>query len=194
MSVALGRASNAPIFNAAGNHDYEPLYTHAFGQSSYRSFRHGSELFVILNTELSEGQILGEQHDFLMRQIERVENDTAIRNLFIFSHRLIWAIDNEPISQILPYVNGPDAHPASANGFSRTVLPTLRALRTKNVFPDRRRRWYRLVLAALLSQRAKFELEYIATGIGDTARDMLLEAHIDRQGSVSFENIEPGSG
>ncbi|MBA3284467.1 MAG: metallophosphoesterase, partial [Nitrosopumilus sp.] len=80
-----------PLFNAVGNHDISNgnIYEKVFGKTFF-SFEYGSELYIVLNTELNDGSISGEQLDFLKKVLFGSVSDNK-KNIFIFSHRPIWS-------------------------------------------------------------------------------------------------------
>ncbi|MBL4705516.1 MAG: hypothetical protein JKY54_13415 [Flavobacteriales bacterium] len=74
-----------PFINAVGNHDIGALIgTKADPQ--FLSFTYGNDIHVILNTELNDGSIIGEQLEMFKKACE-----AEVDNIFIYSHRPIWA-------------------------------------------------------------------------------------------------------
>lgn len=181
-----------PLFAVMGNHDEgrDRGFQRRYGDETYYAFRHASEHFVFLDGELDDGDITGPQLEFLQRQVERSAHDASVRNLFVFCHRLVWAIGNPPLDALLPYVNGPESHRADAVSFTRDVLPRLRTL-GKPVFlisGDVGGGWS---FPFLFERDAEGDITYIATGIGDTVEDTMLVASVDR-GEVSFTPVSLG--
>lgn len=83
-----------PVFNALGNHDVSrsqrAAYMERFGRT-YGVKRNGGEFFIFLDTEITDGEITGEQLDFLRMAMEFARSNEDINHVFIFSHKLIWA-------------------------------------------------------------------------------------------------------
>jgi hypothetical protein len=80
-----------PLFNSVGNHDLSNgnRYEKEYGKSFF-SFIHNTELFIVLNTEVNDGDIKGEQLEMLKTAIADASRQ-AIRHIFIFSHRPVWS-------------------------------------------------------------------------------------------------------
>lgn len=83
-----------PLFNAVGNHDVSNgnLYEKQFGKT-YFYFKKASELYIVLNTEINDGSIKGEQLEMLIKALE-IADSSSIKNIFIFSHRPVWSEEN----------------------------------------------------------------------------------------------------
>lgn len=78
---------NMPTYIAAGNHDIGPNFTSKFGDY-YFSFKHDSDLFIVLTPGLDSWNIMGSQLDFLTSTLD--SNYSTVDNIFIFMHQLIW--------------------------------------------------------------------------------------------------------
>ena len=78
-----------PVYFAAGNHDMtdRALFESRYGQTYY-SFVHQSDLFIVLDPNIDEWNISGDQLQFL----QSVLNDEGqnINNIFVFFHQLLW--------------------------------------------------------------------------------------------------------
>jgi len=78
-----------PVYFAAGNHDMtdRALFESRYGQTYY-SFVDHSDLFIVLDPNLDEWNISGDQLEFL----ENVLNTEAqnVNNIFVFFHQLLW--------------------------------------------------------------------------------------------------------
>jgi hypothetical protein len=78
-----------PVYFAAGNHDVtdRALFESRYGQTYY-SFVDHSDLFIVLDPNLDEWNISGDQLEFL----ENVLNTEAqnVNNIFVFFHQLLW--------------------------------------------------------------------------------------------------------
>jgi len=111
---------NMPLYNAVGNHDLanSNLYEKVFGKS-YFSFRNATELYIVLNTEINDGSIKDDQLVFLN---EALKNAAGLKNIFIFSHRAVWAEENERYKNLF---KGNTRTMVGSNNFEDTILPLL---------------------------------------------------------------------
>lgn len=179
-----------PVFNAPGNHDLanRQLYTQYFGPTFY-SFQYASSFFIFLDSEIDDGKIKNDQMEFLMGNIRYCRKSKQIKNIFIFAHRLLWAIKNPPYSDILPFLNSKESYPLSATTISDTILPKLKSLSDKNVYfvsGDIGCQWS---LPIFYEKDQDSNITYLATGIGDTERDAVLKVDVKESSEVTFTPI-----
>ncbi len=89
-----------PVFNAVGNHDVSNgnKYEEYYGKSFF-SFIYHTELFIVLNTEVNDGDIKGEQLQMLKGAIASASKQ-AIQHIFIFSHRPVWSEEHPVYSKL----------------------------------------------------------------------------------------------
>lgn len=158
-----------PIFNAPGNHDISGnVYENNFGKSFYY-FKVKSELFIVLNTELNDGTIEGDQ---LMMLQEAIGNLDGIKNIFVFSHRLIWAEEHPKMVKLF----NDNTRSANGNNFRKEILPMFTKLDNVQVY---------FFGGSLGNAPAPFfyhkekNIYYIATAIRDTPKDAMLKMDID---------------
>jgi hypothetical protein len=177
-----------PVFNSVGNHDISDrvLYEEHFGKTFF-SFEIGTELFISLDSEYNNGKIENEQHDFLIENIKRLEEKKYLKNIFIFSHRLLWAIANPPFDGIIPHVNAPDCHPPNATTIS-DILLKLKSRTNQNFYfaSGDIGCWWSLPL--FYAHDPSGNITYVATGIGDTEKDAIIKVDINN-GEVKFTPI-----
>ena len=84
-----------------GNHDVgkgasnlkRDIFLQQFGKTFF-SFEHEKDLFIILDANIDEWNISGEQLQFLKRSLPNKKD--VINNIFIFSHQLIWQDTRKP--------------------------------------------------------------------------------------------------
>ena len=78
-----------PVYFAAGNHDVtdRELYESRYGMTYY-SFKENNDLFIVLDPNLDNWNISGDQLDFLIQTLEDNQDDT--NNVFVFFHQLLW--------------------------------------------------------------------------------------------------------
>ena len=179
-----------PVFNAPGNHDLlnREMYKEYFGKTFF-SFQYSTELFVFLDSEISDGKIEGDQLNFIMDNIAYCKKSLQIKNIFIFSHRLLWAIGNAPYSSIIPFVNRPLCHYDKADSIATIILPQLKGLTGKKVYfmsGDVGCSW---AISLFYEKDKTSNITYVATGINDIQRDMICQVTVDKSGKVNFSPI-----
>lgn len=182
---------NFPIFNAPGNHDLlnRTLYIDNFGETFF-SFQYSTSFFIFLDSVIDQGRIEGEQLKFVTKKIDYCKESPQVKNIFIFSHHLLWAIGNYPYSDIIPFTNGRKGdHPKDATTISHIILPELKCLTDKNVYfvsGDIGCDWS---LPFFYAKDNNPNITYLATGLGDTEKDMILKINVNEFGAVTFQLI-----
>lgn len=118
-----------PIYFAAGNHDLgnRELFESRYG-STYRSFTHNSDLFIVLDPNIDHWNISGNQLDFLKNTLKN--NYKKVDNIFVFHHQLLWRTSNNIYKKIYP--NSLEGRAATINFWSE-VEPLFNQL-PNNVF------------------------------------------------------------
>ena len=92
---------NATVYFAAGNHDIRDreLYEKRYGRT-YFYFTNKGDLFILLDPNLDEWNISGEQLEFLKVVVD--ENASASRNIFVFFHQLLWLDKTNKYKEVKP--------------------------------------------------------------------------------------------
>jgi hypothetical protein len=183
-----------PLFNSVGNHDVSNnnMYEKVFG-STYYYFNKTTELFIVLNTEINDGSIKDAQFEMLQKALLKA-NEFQVRNIFIFSHRPVWAEQHPEYSKLFRE-NTRTA--LGKNNYVDDIEPLLSKLASeKNVF------W---ISGSMGNGPASFfwdrdkrtNINYMQTAIRDLPRDAVLQVNIVN-GNVRFkgisltgQNIEP---
>lgn len=174
-----------PLFNSVGNHDISNgnRYEKEFGET-YFSFIIGSELFIVLNTEMNDGSIKTEQLKFLKSILDNSKK-LGVRNIFIFTHRPIWA------EQIGKYKNLFLDNTRTAfgeNNFIEELVPLLKQhTESKNVF------WISGSMGGgpssfFYDKNDEYKMTFIQTAIRDLPRDAVLQIDV-KDGTVSLKGI-----
>ena len=180
-----------PMFNAVGNHDVtkRELYESHFGRT-YFDFRHGSELFIILDGQINHGEIVGEQLEYLKSVLDYANKSEEIKNVFIFSHNLIWSKNNENLRRVVyPHTNS-HSHYENIDNFKSVVMPEIIQLsQTKKVFMMSGDIGVSRSLPLLYHEDEKHNITYVACGLGDTEKDAIIKVDITREGEVTFAPI-----
>ena len=164
-----------PLFNAVGNHDISGnIYQENFGDT-YFLFGIGSNAFVVLDTELNDGSIKNEQMEMLSKALS---NKNYI-NIFVFSHRLIWAEQDDKIAHLFK----DNTRSYISNNFQKEILPLVEAS-TAKVY------WFSGSLggnapSSFFYHPKSERVTFIATAIRDLPRDAVLNVHL-KQNDVSF--------
>ncbi len=170
---------NMPLYTAPGNHDISgDVYEKNFGKSYY-SFRVKSELYIVLNTELDDGSIEGDQLNMLKNAISYTE---GIKNIFVFSHRLIWAEEHPKMDKLFT----DNTRSANGNNFQSEILPLFKKLKKgiKIYFFG----------GSLGNAPSPFfyhkenNIHYIATAIRDTPKDAMLKLDI-KNGEIELSSF-----
>ena len=168
-----------PIFNAVGNHDVSirQNYVKHFGKTYY-DFSYGSELYIFLDSELDDSRFIGKQLDFFTDVIKQKANNSNIRNVFVFSHKLIWAVNIKKYEVVYNNSNSQDGYKQYEN-FNNVMIPILADLsKAKNVFwisGDIGSFWS---LPLFYDKDSNTGITFIATGLGDTKNDLILKIDI----------------
>ncbi|MCB9236118.1 MAG: hypothetical protein H6581_31005 [Bacteroidia bacterium] len=169
-----------PLFNSLGNHDLMPhrfndywgkdyeAYTSVFGPPWYR-FRVGESLFLILDTEEEVWKVTDDQLKFFRKTLD-VECDPAkgIRNLFIFSHKMLW--------------NNPEY-----GNFRSTLFPIL-----KNAAQRVKINWFSGDLPAhpmVWRREPGLDITYYAIALADDENDLMARVWVEGNGNVRVEPV-----
>lgn len=191
FKYAVSDSLNMPVFNAPGNHDVvdRALYSQHFGKT-YTSFRYASELYIILDTELNDAEIVGEQLDLALNSLDMARSSDDINNIFILSHRLIWAINNEPVQAIIPWVNGPAHLPATATSFKEKILPELYTLsESKSIYLISGDIGAEYSLPLFYQKDPKHDITYAACGLNGSDWDVAIKVAVSGDGKVTMAPV-----
>lgn len=174
---------NVPLYNAVGNHDLSNgnLYEKIYGDTYYK-FSVNGNLFIVLNTEMNDGSIKGPQMEFFN---EALKDNSQFRNIFIFSHRPVWAENNERYKKLFP---GNTRTAIGSNNFDSEIKPLLSKLsQARNVF------WMSGSLGGgpasfFYDKDPETKITFMQTAIRDLPRDAVLQVNVNR-GNVSFRGV-----
>jgi calcineurin-like phosphoesterase family protein len=176
---------NFPVFNVVGNHDVSNgnLYEKKYGQT-FSCFKIQTELYILLNTEVDDGSIKNEQKKMLVDCLAN-EYIRSVKNIFIFSHRPIWA---ERIKKYEKLFVDNTRTAIGKNNFTEEVAPLLKKIPSKtNVF------WMSGSLGTgnssfFFDKEETTHVTYIQTAIRDLPRDAVLKVNV-KSGRISFNTI-----
>jgi hypothetical protein len=184
-----------PVFDAPGNHDLadRALYERVFGPTYYH-FRYRSELFVILDSELMQTSDERQLRE-VIETLTKARTDASIRNIFLFSHRLVWAVGEERFRAVYEHLNSAQGYPKLEASKSRLqpVVDGLAAV--KPVY------WMSGDIGVPWSLPLFYDkadgprVTYLATGIGDTKQDVFVKVEVRDAGRrVSFVPVSLSGG
>lgn len=173
-----------PVFNAVGNHDLDGGFYRRF-EPTYQFFFIGHDLFLVLDTELDNGSIEDEQFKMLNRALkEAIQKKTD--NVFIFSHRPVWAIGHKEIDALIKS----NTRSLTGNNYKEDVLPLLKEVREiAEVY------WFAGSMGGQAPASFLYHEEdgvhFIITAIRDTRRDAVLGVHVNSS-RIQFSTIALG--
>lgn len=171
---------NKPLFNAVGNHDLkDDIYQNHFGKTFYY-FENNNDLHIILDTELDNGNIKGEQLDMLKQALD-ITKTNPINNVFIYAHRTLWAKHFDELNGLFE----DNTQSVLGNNFKTDVLPILNQIKQNaKVF------WFSGSIGgnapASFFYFPKNDVTYIGTAIRGLKRDAVLVVEVVN-GEVSFK-------
>jgi len=179
-----------PLYLVPGNHDvyddYE-LFKHRYGDreheyASYRSIRNNEDLMILLDGNLDDWNITGDQLAFLEEAL--TVNREQVNHVFIFVHQLIWWDEHTVFKNIVH--NWPPYTPDTTNYWG-TLEP---------MFQD-----YPAPVFLFAGDLGIFErttpymyykennVTYVATGMGSEVNDNYLFVTVRPDGEVDFDLI-----
>jgi len=174
-----------PLFNAVGNHDLAGnLYENRYGKTFF-FFSHRSELFIVLNTEMNDGSIKEEQLKLFLNAMDTALGNT-IKNVFIFSHRPVWA---ESIDKYNKLFSDNTRTTIGSNNFNEVIKPLLNKIsKTKNVFWISGSMGGMAPASFFYDKEAETKVTFMQTAIRDLPRDAMLQISV-KGGNVSMNGI-----
>lgn len=172
-----------PLFNAVGNHDISNnnQYTQLYGKSFF-AFKTITEQFIFLDTEVKDGDIVGEQLGFLKKTVQSL--DPSCRNVFILSHRPVWAQSIKKYEQLF---KDNTRSILNSNNFNNEIVPLLKKVSGKEIF------WISGSMgngaaSFFYDKNEEFKITFMQTAIRDLPRDAVLKVSVNN-GTVSFQGI-----
>jgi hypothetical protein len=126
--------------------------------------------FILFNTEVDDGSITGDQ----LRRLQRLSQAFDVRNVFILSHRPIWAEDDPQYSSLFEG----NTRSATGTNFKKDVYPLLEKIAQRaHVY------WISgsmggFAPSSIFFQQHAKNITYIQCAIRDEPRDALLIADV----------------
>ncbi len=90
-----------PVYFALGNHDNSDrlLFIERYGKT-YFKFTYKNDLYIVLDPNIDGWNISGDQLIFLKQVLS--ENNSAIKNVFVFFHQLLWWSPDNKYKNVIP--------------------------------------------------------------------------------------------
>jgi len=179
---------NATIYIARGNHDGAlEQFEKRFGKS-YKSFFKNQDLFIILDPNIDNWNISGEQLIFLKNVIRNKAKKA--KNIFILMHQIIWWTPNEYSK---PFPNSTYGRADSVNFWNQIEPLLVKSNKPVFVFggdlgafsSEQRNKNYPVEY----SYFNKNNVTYIGTGMGGGSKDNFVIVDVFANGQVDFRLI-----
>jgi hypothetical protein len=129
-----------------------------------------------------------EQLNYFIKVIK--EADETIKNVFIFSHKLLWTVKTSKYQVVYKHLNSQNGYQYDSN-FLGCIIPVLNDLaKDKNVF------WISGDIGCswslpLFYDKDSSGITFIATGLGDTGNDIILDVNINH-GNIKIQSLSLG--
>ena len=169
-----------PLFNAVGNHDLSGSFYQDEVGETYYSFKIGRNLFITLDAELDDSQIIGEQFDFLRFELDKAMKDEVL-NVFICSHRPIWAETNPTFQGLF----SGNTRSVFGDNFVEDIEPLLNSYQEHySIY------WFsgsmgNVPVSFFYHKEDDLDITYIQTAIRNIPRDAILDVKV-KNGKVAF--------
>jgi hypothetical protein len=182
LDTAFLNQVGVPVFNAPGNHDLEDakMYASRYGPTYY-TFRYGPSQMIFLDAETVACYIVGEQRGMLDAAMRAAANDPAIKQIFIFVSKLIFmdvpviAESNSDLAKPNEWTCYKDNNYAEL--LKETLLPAAK-VKPVYVFAGDAGAWGGN-LSPYYDKRPDANLYTLASGIGDTPQDVVLQVLVN---------------
>ena len=171
-----------PVYFAVGNHDMEnrPLFESRYG-TTYFSFIHNNDLFIILDPNIDGWSITGAQLHFLQNTINN--NYLSTENVFVFFHQVLWRESTNPFNYI---AWNSDAGRVSPVNFWSTIAPIFNTI-PNDVF------MFAGDLGASWSTNVTYDrynnIRLMASGMGDQDGENFIVVNVNSDKSVDYDLI-----
>lgn len=173
-----------PCHIAVGNHDMKnpEFFYDEFGETTYYSFSHKNDLFIILDPNIDSWNISGEQLTFLQNTLNSEASNHDI--IFVMMHQLLWwAPDNQYAGIVINSTEGR----ADEINFWTEIEPLFHELDNRVIMCAGD------IGAAYYSSDFMYDnydnITYIATGMGKGDPDNFLIVNVDDNKNVDYELI-----
>lgn len=174
---------NMPVYFAAGNHDVNDrmLFEQRYGPT-YSRFIFNSDLHIILDPNLDEWNISGDQLDFLQSTVD--SHAVAVKNVYVYFHQVLWWENENTFYKIK--MNSTEGRADTINFWSE-VEPLFHQL-TNQVY------MFAGDVGATATGGEVFyhnydNITFVASGMGGYQRDNFIIVDVYEDGSTKFRLI-----
>jgi hypothetical protein len=173
---------NVPFYTALGNHDGERIQLKAaLNSQTYFSFTKNNSIFIFLDSELDNHELNGEMLTFFKKELFKSFKNSKIDNIFILTHKLIWGTNNTQLKFVLKNSNEASIKPYLRFKFfmkKANEIIQKKPLEIKLFWLSGDvGKYYSLPLFYHIDSINN--IQYIATGLGDTNKDLILNFEIE---------------
>ena len=168
-----------PFFTVAGNHDVadRKLFNQYFGKSYY-DFSINTDHYIILDSEFHNKADQKNQIKYFNDLIKLISKNSHIKNVFVFTHKLLWAEFLQEYEIVLKNSNNTSTY-ANQRELTNNIFESLNLVKNnKNIY------WISGDVGIWRSYQLFYEkdkkenITFIATGLGETGNDMILNIEI----------------
>ena len=176
---------SCPVFNVVGNHElFGEIYYEEYFDKTFYSFVYSNDLFVFLNSE----KYLNKQNRFLEKIITSVKKDHTINRIFLFSHKLLWVINEPKYKNVYKGLNSNIGYEDKLL-YKQMIFDFIHKIDNPIV-------WFAgdiglaHSLPILYDYNRENNIEYLATGLGNTEADNIILVEINKdQPRANFKEI-----
>lgn len=173
---------NYPVYFTVGNHDVDnpKIFENRYGETYY-SFIYNNDLFIVLDPNINNWNISGDQLFFLKNTINR--NYYNVNNIFVFFHQMLWWDNNNKFKNVK--MNSITGRSNKIN-FWNEIEPLFSSLNNKTyMFCGDVGAWNN---GSEFMYHNDNNITYIASGMGAGVRDNFVIVDVN-DGSVDFRLI-----
>ena len=172
-----------PVYFAVGNHDMynRPLFEERYGDTYY-SFLYSNDLFIVLDPNIDQWNISGDQKLFLINTLDN--NADSVEKIFVFFHQTLWWQADNKYSVVTP--NSTEGRADTINFWSE-IEPLFNELANEVVM------FAGDVGAASYSEYVMYDkydnITFVATGMGKGDGDNFVVINESEGDAVSYDLI-----
>ena len=178
LDTTLVSKFDVPVFNVVGNHDVNDreLYESRFGNKTFYTFQYANAVFIVLDTEIDDCYIVGEQLEMLQMSIEQALINDSIDTIFIMMHKVLFMDSSLMNENDSPMVRPNDLEIFSGNNFSElmdSLLIPAAEVKPIHIFAGDVGA-FDGNLSPYYQKDNRADLYMYATGLGDSNNDVVL--------------------